>query len=118
MYFWLFIIATAIWVLFDAKSIGVRKGLIDGMGNMGPWSWAIVTLLLWIVGFPMYLYCRGKFKAAIAAEKGDAIPSTSHSLVQSTSGSIDDLEKLGLLKEKNLITEAEFNAKKKQILGI
>jgi len=31
---------------------------------------------------------------------------------------IDELEKLSKLKEKNIITEDEFKAKKRQILGI
>lgn len=66
MYIWLIVIASAFWVLIDAKNIGVRKGLVLGMGNMGPWSWFFVTLFLWIIGFPMYLVYRGKFKLAIA----------------------------------------------------
>jgi hypothetical protein len=36
---------------------------------------------------------------------------------QSASG-VDDLEKLSALKEKGVITEEEFKAKKKQILGL
>jgi len=67
MYMWLIVIGSAIWVLIDAKTIGVKKGLVPGMGNMGPWSWFFVSLLLWIIGFPMYLYYRGKFKLAVAA---------------------------------------------------
>lgn len=35
-----------------------------------------------------------------------------------SSGTIADLEKLAELKEKGIITEEEFNAKKKQILGL
>ena len=37
---------------------------------------------------------------------------------QANSGGIDDLEKLAELKQKGIITEEEFIAKKKQILGI
>ena len=33
-------------------------------------------------------------------------------------GSIDDLEKLARLKDSGIITQEEFNAKKKQILGL
>ncbi len=61
----LIIAASAIWVLMDAKSIGVRKGLIPGLGNMGPWGWFATTLGLWIIAFPSYLYYRGRFKSAI-----------------------------------------------------
>lgn len=65
MFMWIVIIVSAIWVLVDAKNIGVKKGLITGMGNMGPWGWFLATLFLWIVGFPMYLYYRGKYKLAV-----------------------------------------------------
>jgi hypothetical protein len=56
------VIATSIWVLVDAKTIGVKKGQITGVANMGPFRWFIVCLLLWIVGFPLYLAKRGEFK--------------------------------------------------------
>jgi hypothetical protein len=37
---------------------------------------------------------------------------------QMGSSSIGDLEKLGALKERGLITDGEFEAKKKQLLGL
>jgi hypothetical protein len=55
-------IGTSIWVLFDAKSIGVQKGQMKGIGNMGPWGWFFCSLLLWIVAFPVYLAKRGDYK--------------------------------------------------------
>lgn len=58
----LIIIGTSIWVYFDAKSIGVKKGQIEGIANMGPVGWFFVCLLLWIIGFPVYLAKRGEFK--------------------------------------------------------
>ena len=58
----LVILGTSIWVFFDARTIGVKKGLVTGLGNMGPWGWFFVTLLLWIIGFPAYLAMRGKYK--------------------------------------------------------
>jgi hypothetical protein len=60
---WVVIIASSIWVLFDAKSIGVRRGQIKGFADLGPWGWFIATLLLWIVAFPVYLAQRPKYKA-------------------------------------------------------
>ena len=62
MFFLLIVLGTSIWVLFDAKTIGVRKGLIPGFTDMGPWGWFVASLLLWIVGFPAYLAMRGKYK--------------------------------------------------------
>ena len=56
------VLVTSIWVLVDAKTIGVKKGQITGVANMGPFGWFVVCLLLWIVGFPFYLAKRGEFK--------------------------------------------------------
>lgn len=61
-FIFLVVIGTSLWVLMDAKSIGVRKGQIQGLGNMGPWGWFWGCLLLWIIGFPLYLVKRGEFK--------------------------------------------------------
>ena len=58
----LIVIASAIFVYFDAKRIGVRKGLISGFLDMGVGAWTAVTLLLWIIGFPAYLIMRGDLR--------------------------------------------------------
>ncbi len=59
------IIATAIWVYIDAKSIGIKKGQLSGFCDMTPLSWALCVLLLWIVAFPLYLIKRPEIKAAV-----------------------------------------------------
>lgn len=112
MVMWLIIFGSAIWVLIDAKNIGVRKGVITGMGNMGPWAWFFCCLLLWIVAFPIYLFKRGEFKKALQGEQPAAANSS-----PTQKGSLADLEKLAELKEKGIISEAEFQAKKQEILG-
>jgi hypothetical protein len=58
----LVILGTSIWVFFDARSLGVKKGMVKGILDMGPWVWFFVTLLLWIVGFPAYMATRDKYK--------------------------------------------------------
>ena len=117
----LVVLVSAIWVLVDAKNIGVKKGLVSGLGDMGPIGWFLVTLLLWIIGFPMYLYYRGSFKSAIAAQSNSNLSEQQSSSVQknnSQSLPYEELEKLASLKEKGFITEIEFEAKKKQLLGV
>ncbi len=59
---WIVVIATSLWVLFDAKTIGVEKGQLPGLGNNGPWTWFFACLLVWIIGFPLYLAKRPEFK--------------------------------------------------------
>ena len=61
-YIWILIIGTSIWVLVDAKTIGVKKGQITGIANMGPVSWFFGCLFLWILAFPLYLAKRPEFK--------------------------------------------------------
>jgi hypothetical protein len=56
-------IATSLWVFFDARSIGVRKGQLSGLANRGPVGWLFSCLFLWILAFPMYLAKRSDFKA-------------------------------------------------------
>lgn len=56
------VIITSVWVLLDAKSIGVEKGQLKGFFDLGPWGWFFACVLLWIVGFPAYLINREELK--------------------------------------------------------
>lgn len=54
------VVVSAIWVYWDAtsNSIGKIEGG-KGLFNMSAGAWSLVTLFLWIVGFPAYLVKRG-----------------------------------------------------------
>jgi len=65
----LVVVATSIWVWVDARGIGARRGLIRGLGNMWPFEWFLCCLLLWIIGFPLYLVKRGKIKSTMQAAR-------------------------------------------------
>jgi hypothetical protein len=54
-------IVTSIWVYFDAKHIGVRKGQAKGILDMSPLGWSICCLGIWIIAFPLYVGMRGEF---------------------------------------------------------
>lgn len=56
------VMGSSIWVLFDATTIGVKKGQIHGLGNLGPWGWFFACLLVWIISFPLYLAKRSELK--------------------------------------------------------
>jgi hypothetical protein len=58
----LIVIGTTIWVFIDTKKIGVQKGQIKGILNMGRTGWTLATLFLWIIAFPCYLAKRGEYK--------------------------------------------------------
>lgn len=67
------VIVTSVWVLIDAKNIGIRKGQMAGLLNLGPWGWFICCLLLWIITFPCYLVKRIQYKKINGKEGGSAI---------------------------------------------
>ncbi|NBX69788.1 MAG: hypothetical protein EBR01_12605 [Proteobacteria bacterium] len=58
----LIVFISAVWVVIDAKKIGVSKGQLKGFWGMGPWGWFFITLLLWPIGFPFYLIKRPELK--------------------------------------------------------
>ena len=61
------VLASSIWVFFDAQSIGVRKGMMPGLFDMGPLLWALACIALWILFFPAYIAKRGEYRQLIAS---------------------------------------------------
>lgn len=82
------VIATSIWVLVDAKNIGVKKGQIQGLGNLGPWGWFFACFLLWIVGFPFYLAKRSEFKRINSVQESQNVAGGISQATKGTKGMI------------------------------
>ena len=58
------IIATAILGAVEANKIGIGSDsdiTVKGAKRSGPTQWFVFLLLLWIVGFPSYLYWRSRY---------------------------------------------------------
>jgi hypothetical protein len=68
----LMIIGTSVWVLVDAKTIGVRKSGTKAFFNMGPVGWFFACLLMWIIAFPAYIAKRPEYKRMVVAQ-GDEL---------------------------------------------
>ena len=88
------------------------------------WIILIVTLftwVFWLVPIVFYLIQKGTVRTAITEclqrVKNEFDDSNQRSS-QPTNSTIGDIEKLGSLKAQGLITDSEFEAKKKQILGL
>jgi len=62
----LVVLATSVWVYFDAKALGARRGLQKGLADMGPLGWALACVLLWIIAFPFYVANRATLRRAVA----------------------------------------------------
>jgi hypothetical protein len=72
----LIVVLTSVWVLIDAKIIGVKKGQVTGLLDLGPWGWFFCSLLLWIVAFPCYLIKRRGYKRINGRAGGAALATT------------------------------------------
>jgi hypothetical protein len=142
---WLLVIVTSIWVAVDASNIGARRGLIKGLGDMGPAGWFFCCLLVWIVGVPVYLAKRSEIKAAAALIVATSTPSDVAQLSQppltqrascshpnptaqgdqhdwSRTGSAkaskaDELAKLAALRGSGVLTQEEFDVEKAKLLA-
>jgi hypothetical protein len=104
----LIVLGTSVWVLVDSRTIGVAKGQIKGFFNMGPTGWFFSCLLCWIVAFPAYLVKRPEYKRVIAAGRQSVKPHE-----------VDLMAELGALADlcsQGILTEGEFQAKKKQLV--
>ena len=105
---YLVVLASSLWVLQDARSLGIARRKGPGFFNMGPLSWFACCLLLWAVAFPAYLITRRRYKRAASAAPA-AGPHQESDLI-SQLGALADLHSQGA------VTDEEFQAKKKSLV--
>ena len=58
-------IIAAFAILFDARVLGVRRGLAQGWADMDAQGWFFATIALGILGIPLYLAARPAYKRAL-----------------------------------------------------
>ena len=58
-------IIAAFGILIDARVLGVRRGLVRGLGDIDAQGWFFTTLALGILGIPLYLAARPAYKRAL-----------------------------------------------------
>lgn len=90
--------AAVVPVLWVQKEVRDSPG--DLMGSFSIWHWLIVLL---IIGLPIYLVRRN--------------PVRKNASQPMNLSSVEMLEKLAKLKADGSITEAEYEAQKKRLLG-
>jgi len=114
--FMFFLMVAWIWVL-----IGVVSDLFGShdIGGMAKAIWMLVIILIPWLGVLAYIVIRGegmqKRNAAILQEAAEA----QRTYIQNVAGvsTADELVKLAELKEKGVISEAEFAAQKAKLLA-
>jgi hypothetical protein len=113
--FFLFIIW--IWLLIVVFGDIFRS---HDMGGGAKALWVIFVIVLPFLGIFVYLIARGGKMHEHAAEAAQQQQQAMDSYIKQaagTSGSVDQLAKLADLKDKGVITQAEFDSQKAKLLA-
>ena len=90
------------------------------MGGLAKAVWVLFIVILPFIGILVYLIARGGGMHERAANQAASEQKAFDSYVRHTagaSGNADELAKLADLKEKGVITDAEFEAQKAKLLA-
>jgi hypothetical protein len=119
--FWLVAIGTSVWVGVDASSLQVKR-TGSGFLDMSALGWLFACLLIWIIAFPLYLSKRPEYKRARNGNAG--FPQASMTGPLSITGpsarpadaKLDELRKLGELRDAGVLDQTEFATMKASLL--
>ncbi|MCV6825804.1 MULTISPECIES: SHOCT domain-containing protein [Halocynthiibacter] len=114
--FWLFLMVAWFWVMIGVVTDVFRSRDLNGFAKA---AWVAFVILIPWLGVLCYVLIRGdkmnEHRAQTLAEIEDSQRDYIRSVAQVSAA--DELEKLGALKEKGVISEEEFNAQKAKILS-
>lgn len=113
---WFFLFVVWIWLLITVYSDIFRSDDLSGVAKA---AWVVFVLLLPYIGVLAYLIVRGskmqerRMREAAAA---DAAVKDYIRDVSGTTSAADELVKLADLRDRGVITDAEFEAQKAKLL--
>lgn len=114
--FLVFLMVAWFWVMISVVTDIFRSRDMNGFAKA---AWVAFVILIPWLGVLSYLLLRGdkmdSHRAETIAKYEDAQRDYIRSVAQVSAA--DELEKLGALKEKGVISEDEFNAQKAKILA-
>jgi Short C-terminal domain/Phospholipase_D-nuclease N-terminal len=114
---WFFLFFIWIWILFTIFADIFRSHDLSGWGKAG---WSIFIIILPFLGILIYLIARGKGMQERSAERAAQQQQAFQGYVQNvagSSGTADQLSKLADLKERGVLSDAEFEAEKAKVLS-
>lgn len=111
---WMFLFIAWFWVLISVVSDIFRSKDLNGLSKA---LWIGFVILIPWAGVLAYLVLRGDKMQAHNAEAIAKMQDAQADYIRSVVSPADELEKLGALKEKGVITEEEFAAQKARLLG-
>ncbi|SOD72471.1 putative oligomerization/nucleic acid binding protein [Jatrophihabitans sp. GAS493] len=113
-----------IWVLWLFLLIKIFTDIFrsQDLGSWGKAGWAIVILLLPFLGSLIYLIARGSSMHTRDIEAAKSADQAMRSYIQataatSTSSTAEELHKLADLRDRGVLTAAEFDAQKAKLLA-
>jgi hypothetical protein len=114
---WFFLFFIWIWILITVFADIFRSDDLSGWGKA---LWTIFVVVVPFLGVLIYLIVRGKSMQERAAKRAARQEQEFRGYVQDvagSSGTADQLAKLADLKERGVISDAEFEAEKTKILS-
>ena len=114
---WFFLFFIWIWILITVFADIFRS---HDMGGFAKALWVIFIIVLPFLGVLIYLIARGKSMQDRAVQRASRQEQEFRGYVQDvagSSGTADQLAKLADLKERGVLTDAEFDAEKAKILS-
>jgi putative oligomerization/nucleic acid binding protein len=104
------VLFSSVWVARDAKANRIPISGNNYDLNTGAVAWFISCIVLWIATFPYYIYRRNALLAERRGPKA-AAKATPTALEQ-------ELRSLARLRDDSLISPAEYEQKKRALLGL
>jgi type VI protein secretion system component VasK len=114
---WFFLFFIWIWILITVFADIFRSHDIGGFAKA---LWVIFIIVLPFLGVLIYLIARGKSMQDRAIQRASSQEQEFRGYVQEVaggSGAADQLTKLAELKERGVLTDAEFDTEKAKILS-
>ena len=114
---WFFLFFIWIWILITVFADIFRSHDMGGWAKAG---WTIFVVVLPFLGVLIYLIARGKSMQERAMQRAAQQERDFRGYVQEAAGgtsSADQLSKLADLKERGVLTDAEFETEKAKVLS-
>jgi hypothetical protein len=109
------IMALIIWGLIVSVVLILPVFVLEASGQLPKWLEVLALPIVFLSLIPVAwrYYPRGQ-----GTDEGTATPPPSSSEPSKTGSNLDELEMLASLRDKGIITQEEFDAKKEQLLDL
>ena len=114
---WLFLMVAWFWVMISVVADVFRSKDLNGMAKA---VWVLFIILVPWVGVIAYLVIRGDKMQEHRVQAMEAMEEAQRDYIRNVAkvSPADELEKLGTLKEKGVLTDEEFSVQKAKLLAV